>query len=71
MPIKLIHSIRLNNTNVCCCNDSSRTLRILNQSASIFALILAALILKEAFTKRKFVAVALALAGIVLVFWNA
>jgi len=44
---------------------------ILNQSASIFALILATLILKEAFTKRKFAAVVLALAGIVLVFWSA
>jgi drug/metabolite transporter (DMT)-like permease len=43
---------------------------ILNQTSSIFALILATLILKEAFTKKKFAAVVLALAGIVLVFWN-
>ena len=40
---------------------------ILNQTSTIFALILAALFLKEALTRRKVVAVTLALAGVVLV----
>ena len=40
---------------------------ILNQTTIIFALILATLILKERFTRRKAVAVTLALAGVVIV----
>ena len=40
---------------------------ILNQTATIFAIILATVILKESFTRRKFVAVSLALLGVVLV----
>jgi len=40
---------------------------ILNQTTTIFALILAALILKEKFTRRKFVAVIIATIGILLV----
>jgi drug/metabolite transporter (DMT)-like permease len=40
---------------------------ILNQTTIIFALILATLILKERFTRRKAVAVTLALAGVVVV----
>lgn len=40
---------------------------VLNQTSTIFALVLAALILKESFTRRKFVAVVIALGGIVLV----
>ena len=41
---------------------------ILNQTSIIFAIILAAMILKEKFTKRKFVAVTLAFSGVVIVF---
>ena len=40
---------------------------ILNQTTVIFAIIFASLLLKETFTRRKAVAVALALAGVVLV----
>jgi drug/metabolite transporter (DMT)-like permease len=40
---------------------------ILNQTSIIFAIILAAVILKEPFTRRKFVAVTLAAAGVILV----
>lgn len=40
---------------------------ILNQTATIFAIILAAILLKESFTKRKLVAVVLAMVGIVFV----
>jgi len=40
---------------------------ILNQTTIIFAIILAALYLKESFTRRKAVAVTLALAGVILV----
>lgn len=40
---------------------------ILNQTSTVFAIILAVLILKEKMTKRKFLAVALAMSGIVLV----
>lgn len=40
---------------------------ILNQMSSLFALVLAALFLKEAFTKRKFFALMIALGGIALV----
>lgn len=44
---------------------------ILNQTSSIFALILATLILKEEFTPRKFLAISLAMLGVVLVTLNA
>ena len=40
---------------------------ILNQTNTIFALVLAALILKESFTRRKLAAVVIAMAGVVLV----
>ena len=40
---------------------------ILNQTSVIFAIILAALLLKESFTERKAVAVVLAMGGVVLV----
>jgi drug/metabolite transporter (DMT)-like permease len=40
---------------------------ILNQSSTIYVLILAAIFLKEPFTRRKLVASLVALAGIVLV----
>ncbi len=40
---------------------------ILNQTSSIFVLILASIFLHEAFTRRKFVASVLAIGGIVLV----
>ncbi len=40
---------------------------VLNQTSTIFALLLATLILKESFTRRKFVAMVIALGGIVLV----
>jgi len=40
---------------------------ILNQTSSILAMILATLILKEAFTRRKLVAIILAMSGIILV----
>ena len=39
----------------------------LNQTSTIFALILAALILKEPFIRRKFVSTILALTGVMLV----
>jgi len=40
---------------------------ILNQTSTIFGLVFASLILKEAFTKRKFVSAALALSGVAIV----
>lgn len=40
---------------------------ILNQTSIVFAIILATLILKEPFTRRKFVAVSLAVAGVLIV----
>jgi len=46
------------------------TAGILNQTSIIFALILATVILKEPFTRRKLIAVGLALAGVVIVMLN-
>jgi drug/metabolite transporter (DMT)-like permease len=46
---------------------SASVASILNQTSTIFAIVLASLILKEAFTRRKALAAALALAGIALV----
>ena len=43
---------------------------ILNQTSTIFAIILATLILKEEFNGRKFLAIALAMIGVVLVAWD-
>jgi len=47
--------------------DDTSVAAILNQMASLFALVLAAVFLKEAFTGRKFFALMIALGGIVLV----
>lgn len=44
---------------------------ILNQTSTIFAIILATLILKESFTRRKLLAAVLAMAGVILVTLNA
>jgi drug/metabolite transporter (DMT)-like permease len=43
---------------------------ILNQTSTIFAIILASLILKEEFNRRKLLAIVLAMLGVVLVAWN-
>ena len=40
---------------------------ILNQTNALFAMVLATVILKETFTRRKFVALALAFCGVILV----
>jgi len=47
--------------------DSAGVAAILNQTTTIFAIILATVILKESFTRRKLVAVSLALLGVLLV----
>jgi len=46
---------------------SASVAAVLNQTSTVFALVLAALILKESFTRLKLLAVILAMAGIVLV----
>lgn len=43
---------------------------ILNQTSTIFAIILASLILKEEFNRRRLLAITLAMLGVVLVAWN-
>jgi drug/metabolite transporter (DMT)-like permease len=48
-------------------NTDASVAGVLNQTATIFALILAAFFLKERFTRRKLVAVSLAMTGIILV----
>ena len=40
---------------------------ILNQTSIVFAIVLATLILKEPFTRRKFMAISMAVAGVVIV----
>ena len=47
------------------------TAGILNQTSVVFALILATVILKEPFTRRKLASVILAMAGVLLItFWG-